>query len=115
MIGHRQAERYDQCAPLQLVIEQRASGDGHAHSGDGRFDGQVIAIEGVAAPHIRAFKADGIQIKLPFRIFVTAAPGSDVMQQRKMQQVRRAMQRRTPAQQARGADRENLLVEQGCG
>ncbi|MCY1446432.1 hypothetical protein D9M71_629990 [compost metagenome] len=57
----------------------------------------MIAIEGMPAPHIGTFKADGIEIELPFRVFVAAAPGSNVMQQRKMQQVRRAMQRRTPA------------------
>ncbi|MCY1466625.1 hypothetical protein D9M71_849890 [compost metagenome] len=67
------------------------------------------------APHIRPLKANGIEIELPFRVFVAAAPGGDVMQQRKMQQVRRAMQWRTTAQQARGTHRENLLVEQGCG
>ena len=115
VIGHRQAERHDQRPALQLIVEQRSPRNRHAHAGNRRFDGQVIAIEGMPAPHVRAFKADGIEIELPFRVFVAAAPGGDVVQQRKMHQVRRAMQRRATAQQARGTDREDLLVEQGCG
>ncbi|MOA00349.1 hypothetical protein D3C78_1197070 [compost metagenome] len=115
MIGHRQAKRHDQRPAFQLIVEQRSSGNCHAHPGDGRFDGQVIAIEGMPAPHIRPFEADGVEVKLPFRIFVAAAPGGDVVQQGKVHQVCRTVQRRTPPQQARRAHRKNLLIEQGCG
>jgi len=115
VVRHRQPERHDQRPALQLIVEQRAPGNRHAHTGDSRFDGQVIAIERVPPPHVGAFKANRIQIELPLRVFITAAPGGDVVQQREMHQIRRPMQRRAPAQQARRTHRKNLLIEQGCG
>ncbi len=115
MVGHRQAKRHDQGAALQLIVEQRASRDGHAHAGDGSLDGQVVAVEGVPAPHVGLVVANGVQVKLPLGVFITATPGGDVVQQREMHQVSRAMQGRTAAQQAGRAYRENLLIEQSCG
>ncbi|MNN36452.1 hypothetical protein D3C81_1503510 [compost metagenome] len=115
VIGHRQAERHDQRPALQLIVEQCPSGNRHPHPGDGRFDRQVIAIEGMPASHIRPLEADGIEVKLPFRVLVAAAPGGDVVQQGKVHQVCRTVQRRTTTQQARRAHRENLFIQQGCG
>ncbi|MCY1175620.1 hypothetical protein D9M73_158640 [compost metagenome] len=67
------------------------------------------------ASHIRPLEADGIEVKLPFRVLVAAAPGGDVVQQGKVHQVRRTMQWWTTTQEARRAHRKNLFIKQGCG
>ncbi|MNH06120.1 hypothetical protein D3C79_654760 [compost metagenome] len=97
VVGDRQAERHDQGAALQLVIEQGASGDGHADAGDCRFNGQVVAVEGVPAAHVQATGTNPFQIKLPFGVFRTATPGGDVVQQRIVRKVGGTMQGRTSA------------------
>ena len=80
VVGDRHAEGHDQCAPLQLVVEQGAPGNGHTDAGDGGLDGQVVAIEGVSTSHIQAAGADAFEVELPFGIFRAATPGGDVVQ-----------------------------------
>ena len=99
VVGDRYTKGHDQCAALQFVIEQRASCNRHADTGNRRLDGQVVAVESVPAPHIQAGGADAFQVELPLGIFRTATPGGDVMQQRVVRQVSGAVQRRAPAQQ----------------
>jgi len=96
VVGHREAERHDQGAAFQLIIEQGASRNRYAHAGDGGFDGQVVAVEGVATAYIGDVIADGIQVELPLRILITPTPGGNVMQQRKMQEIGRPVQGRSP-------------------
>ncbi|MNZ85020.1 hypothetical protein D3C78_1037960 [compost metagenome] len=113
MVGDRQAERHDQRTAFQLVIEQGTAGNGHADAGNRRFNGQVVAVERVPTAHIQAAGTNPFQVELPLGVFRAAAPGGDVVQQRVVREVRRAVQRWAAAQQGGGADREDLLVKQG--
>src|SRR5476649_1299206 len=78
VVWHREAERDDQSATLQLVIEQGSPCNRHAHAGNGGLDGQVIAVERVPTPYIGVVVADGIQVKLPLSVFITPTPGGYV-------------------------------------
>jgi len=106
---HPAIEGFDQHATGQLVGSQRAPRNGHPHAGDGGTNGQVVAIEHIAASHIHIGRTDLAQVLFPFCIRLATAPGGHVMQQRKMPEIGWLGERRPPRQQRRRADRENIL------
>ena len=76
----------------------------------------AAAATSVGLPRTLMNVVTGVSVAAPARAAQAgAAPGGDVVQQRKVPEVGRAVQRRTAAQQARRAHRKDLLVEQGCG